>query len=65
MIPDEIRELVRNGTIARGCSRSGQGTAAVAGQALAAGLDALTPNGEIEVEAVLATELSGFGCGPT
>ena len=43
----------------------GQGTAAVAGQALAAGLDALTPNGEIEVEAVLATELSGFRLRPT
>ena len=63
VIPDEIRELVRNGTITRVLA-IGQGTAAVAGQALAAGLDALTPNGEIEVEAVLATELSGFRLQP-
>ncbi|MAM32846.1 MAG: glucosamine-6-phosphate synthase [Acidimicrobiaceae bacterium] len=63
VIPDEIRELVRNGTITRVLA-IGQGTAAVAGQALAAGLDALTPNGEIEVEAVLATELSGFRLRP-
>lgn len=63
VIPDEIRELVRNGTITRVLA-IGQGTAAVAGQALAAGLDALTPNGEIEVEAILATELSGFWLRP-
>ena len=63
VIPDEIRELIRNGTITRVLA-IGQGTAAVAGQALAAGLDALTPNGEIEVEAVLATELSGFRLRP-
>ena len=63
VIPDEIRELVRNGTITRVLA-IGQGTAAVAGQALAAGLDALTPNGEIEVEAILATELSGFRLRP-
>ncbi|NDH11166.1 MAG: SIS domain-containing protein, partial [Actinobacteria bacterium] len=63
VIPDELRELVRNGTITRVLA-IGQGTAAVAGQALAAGLDALTPNGEIEVEAVLATELSGFRLRP-
>ncbi len=63
VIPDEIRELVRNGTITRVLA-IGQGPAAVAGQALAAGLDALTPNGEIEVEAVLATELSGFRLRP-
>ena len=63
VIPDEIRELVRNGTITRVLA-IGQGTAAVAGQALAAGLDALIPNGEIEVEAVLATELSGFRLRP-
>ena len=63
VIPDEIRELVRNGTITRVLA-IGQGTAAVAGQALAAGLDALTPNGEIVVEAILATELSGFRLRP-
>ncbi len=63
VIPDEIRELVRNGTVTRVLA-IGQGTAAVAGQALAAGLGALTPNGEIEVEAILATELSGFRLRP-
>ena len=56
VIPDEIRELVRNGTMRR-CSRSGS-TAAVAGQAPPPA-SMPHPNGEIEVEAVLATELSG------
>ncbi|MEO0495113.1 MAG: SIS domain-containing protein [Actinomycetota bacterium] len=59
VIPDDVRELIGNGTITRVLA-IGQGTAAVAGQALAAGLDALTPDGQIEVEAILATELSGF-----
>jgi len=59
VIPEDVRDQIRSGTITRVLA-IGQGTAAVAGQALAAGLDALTPNGEIEVEAVLATELSGF-----
>jgi len=63
VIPDEVRRALREGTITRVLA-IGQGTAAVAGQALAAGLDAITPNGEIEVEAVLATELSGFRLRP-
>ena len=63
VIPEDVRDQIRSGTITRVLA-IGQGTAAVAGQALAAGLDALTPNGEIEVEAVLATELSGFRLRP-
>ena len=63
VIPQEIREAIRDRTITRVLA-IGQGTAAVAGQAMAAGLDAITPNGEIEVEAILATELSGFRLRP-
>ena len=63
VIPDDVRQAIRDGQITRVLA-IGQGTAAVAGQALAAGLDAITPNGEIEVEAVLATELSGFRLRP-
>lgn len=59
VIPDDLRARIRDRKITRVLA-IGQGTAAVAGQALAAGLNAITPNGEIEVEAVLATELSGF-----
>ena len=39
---------------------TGQGTAAVAGQSLAATLEALTPDLPVRVEAIVATELSGF-----
>ncbi|MEM9200981.1 MAG: SIS domain-containing protein [Actinomycetota bacterium] len=63
VIPDDLRAAIRDGQITRVLA-IGQGTAAVAGQALAAGLDAITPNGEIEVEAILATELSGFRLRP-
>jgi len=63
VIPDDLRADIRDRKIRRVLA-IGQGTAAVAGQALAAGLDAITPNGEIEVEAVLATELSGFRLRP-
>ncbi|MEM8705819.1 MAG: SIS domain-containing protein [Actinomycetota bacterium] len=63
VIPDDVRQLIRERKIKRVLA-IGQGTAAVAGQAMAAGLDAITPNGEIEVEAVLATELSGFRLRP-
>ncbi len=60
IVPVDVREHLRDGTIRR-VLVIGQGTAAVAGQSLAATLDVLLPDGEIAVEAMLATELSGFG----
>jgi glutamine---fructose-6-phosphate transaminase (isomerizing) len=42
----------------------GQGTAAVAGEAVAAAIAAATEGAEWRVEALTATELSGFGLGP-
>ena len=42
----------------------GQGTAHVAGQSLAAALLACIPDGRLRVEALPATELSGFGLRP-
>ena len=59
VLPEDIREDLRSGKI-RHVFAIGQGTAAVAGQAVAAGLTAIVPNSEIVVEAILATELSGF-----
>jgi len=59
VVPHDVRTDIRDGVIKR-VLVIGQGTAAVAGQALASFLDALIPDGQIEAEAVLATELSGF-----
>lgn len=59
IIPTDVREGLRDGSITR-VLVIGQGTAAVAGQSLAAALDALVPEGQISAEAILATELSGF-----
>ena len=54
-----LRQGIRDGTIGR-VVVIGQGTAAVAGQSLAAALDGLA-GGRLDVEATPATELSGFG----
>jgi glucosamine--fructose-6-phosphate aminotransferase (isomerizing) len=63
-LPDAVRERLRDGMIRRVLA-VGQGTAAVAGQALAAALQrALGPASPIVVEPVLATELSGFRLAP-
>ncbi len=59
-LPDELRARLRDGRIHR-VLVIGQGTAAVAGQSLAATLEALTPDLPVRVEALAATELSGFG----
>lgn len=59
ILPTDVREALRDGSIDR-ILVIGQGTAAVAGQSLAAALDVLVPEGEIAAEAILATELSGF-----
>ncbi|MGB2756405.1 MAG: SIS domain-containing protein, partial [Acidimicrobiia bacterium] len=60
-LPSELRERIRGGDI-RHITVIGQGTAAVAGQAVATSIrDALGAGSEITVTATLATELSGFG----
>jgi glucosamine--fructose-6-phosphate aminotransferase (isomerizing) len=58
-LPRDIAERLAAGTITR-VRVIGQGTAAVAGQSTAAILDELT-SAELVVDAVTATELSGFG----
>ncbi len=58
-LPDEVAARLADGTITR-IRVIGQGTAAVAGQSMAAVLDELA-GGALDVAAVTATELSGFG----
>jgi glucosamine--fructose-6-phosphate aminotransferase (isomerizing) len=55
-----VREGLRSGRIGR-VQVIGQGTAHVAGQSLAAALTAASPDGRLRIEALPATELSGFG----
>ncbi|MEM8621201.1 MAG: glucosamine-6-phosphate synthase, partial [Actinomycetota bacterium] len=57
-LPTTIAQRLANGTIMR-VRVIGQGTAAVAGQSTAALLDELT-DGALDVDAITATELSGF-----
>ena len=57
--PDDVAARLAAGTITR-IRVIGQGTAAVAGQSMAAVLDELA-GGALDVDAVTATELSGFG----
>ncbi|MFO7279149.1 MAG: SIS domain-containing protein [Thermoanaerobacterales bacterium] len=63
-LPDDIRADLRAGAIRR-IVVVGQGTAAVAGQSLAAALDRFCPDAGLRVEAMPATELSGFGLRPS
>ncbi|MGI9051529.1 MAG: SIS domain-containing protein [Ilumatobacteraceae bacterium] len=58
-LPAPIAERLAAGTIRR-VRVIGQGTAAVAGQSMAAVLDELC-GGTLDVDAIAATELSGFG----
>jgi glucosamine--fructose-6-phosphate aminotransferase (isomerizing) len=58
-LPRAIAERLADGSITR-VRVIGQGTAAVAGQSTAAILDELT-DGALDVDAITATELSGFG----
>jgi glucosamine--fructose-6-phosphate aminotransferase (isomerizing) len=58
-LPDALRAGLGDGTIRR-VVVIGQGTAAVAGQSLAVALDDIL-DGRLTVQAVHATELSGFG----
>ena len=59
-LPDVVRAGLRDGSIGR-VQVIGQGTAHVAGQSLAAALEATLPDGRLRVSALPATELSGFG----
>ncbi|HKE76087.1 MAG TPA: SIS domain-containing protein [Acidimicrobiales bacterium] len=59
-LPDDLRAALRAGDVNRVLA-IGQGTAAIAGQALAAALGQFAPLGSLVVEALPATELSGFG----
>ncbi len=58
-LPRDVVERLAAGTITR-VRVIGQGTAAVAGQSTAAILDELT-DAKLDVDAITATELSGFG----
>jgi len=58
-LPRDVAERLAAGTITR-IRVIGQGTAAVAGQSTAAILDELT-DATLDVDAITATELSGFG----
>ena len=61
-LPADVADRLAAGTITR-VRVIGQGTAAVAGQSTAAILDELT-DARLDVDAITATELSGFGMRP-
>ena len=63
VLTPSVRERLRDGRIDR-VQVIGQGTAHVAGQGLVAALVACIPDGRLRVEALPATELSGFGLRP-
>ncbi len=60
VLPEPVRKGLGNGTLRR-VVVIGQGTAAVAGQSVAAAVAAACAGSPLQVESVLATELSGFG----
>ncbi|MBN2624961.1 MAG: SIS domain-containing protein, partial [Acidimicrobiales bacterium] len=60
VLPDDVRADLRAGAIHR-VVVVGQGTAAVAGQSLAAALAHFCPDVPLRIDALPATELSGFG----
>jgi glucosamine--fructose-6-phosphate aminotransferase (isomerizing) len=63
VLPTSVRAGLRDGRIDR-VLVIGQGTAHVAGTSLAAALRAAAPDGRLRIEALPATELSGFGLRP-
>lgn len=63
VVPDAVREALRSGAIRR-VQVIGQGTAAIAGQSLAHHLADFATGSSLQIEAVLATELSGFRLRP-
>jgi glucosamine--fructose-6-phosphate aminotransferase (isomerizing) len=60
VLPEAVRKALADGSLAR-VVVVGQGTAAVAGQSVAAAIAAACAASPLRVEADLATELSGFG----
>lgn len=58
-LPDAVAQRLTDGTITK-IRVIGQGTAAVAGKSMAAILDTLA-DGQLDVDPITATELSGFG----
>jgi glucosamine--fructose-6-phosphate aminotransferase (isomerizing) len=60
VLPEAVRKGLANTTLRR-VLVIGQGTAAVAGQSVASAVRAACARSSLRVEAVLATELSGFG----
>ncbi len=58
-LPESVRARLRAGSIRR-VVVIGQGTAAVAGQSIAAVLTALADHDNVRADAVVATEFSGF-----
>ena len=63
VLSPSVRDGLRSGRIGR-IQVIGQGTAHVAGQSLVSALLACIPDGRLRVEALPATELSGFGLRP-
>lgn len=62
-LPPGLRERIAEGAVRR-IVVIGQGTAAVAGRSFAAAMSACLRNASVVVEAMAATELSGFGMRP-
>ena len=58
-LPEQVRAALRDGQVDR-VVVIGQGTAAIAGESLAHHLGDLLAESDVQVEATLATELSGF-----
>ena len=58
-IPEEVAKLLASGNLRR-VEVIGQGTAAVAGQAIAVAISEALKGAEVNVRAITATELSGF-----
>jgi glutamine---fructose-6-phosphate transaminase (isomerizing) len=63
-LPESVRAALRAGEVRR-VAVIGQGTAAVAGEALAAALRTACGSAGLAIEALPATELSGFGLRPS
>jgi len=62
-LPENVLQALRSGTIRR-VLVIGQGTAAIAGQSLVQALRGAIAGSPVTMQAVLATELSGFGLTP-
>jgi glucosamine--fructose-6-phosphate aminotransferase (isomerizing) len=64
VLSDDVRAALRSGEIAR-VQVIGQGTAAVAGAGMAAALELFCRDRPLAIDALPATELSGFGLRPS